>query len=331
MEENVMREPEEDDLDIFDSIEEILEDDTALTIISSRFDNWDSEKIRSIVKPLLNIFKKRGVEMFSGGDDIRAEALQGYMDTANSYAGIVHEFWPLLKTIYQYIKENKAAAGSLDDEDWNDMLFEEQTAPQMQQMPPQMQQQQQQAIDPNFIGPPPQQAYGAQNMQPQPVRQQDNGLTLESMLEKHMEKFGSKGMDDVVRDFEKLSKRDLGIEVADSVLPTQEAGQTGPVARGKEPELNNMTMKDMVARHQAKFGNEGMEKVGEEMKSAGLDTGDLDFTDESIQGETDDKDFVMDDEEEHLSTAFDENATKRARLDDMPRPGFDDDRDDYLD
>lgn len=330
----------QDDKDIFDAIRDVLDDDDSLSIISSRV-QMDNQKIRDLAEPILELLKLNGVQLFSGGDDIRAAGLQNKLDQVNAYAGMINKFLPVLKHIYKMLTENKES--QLNNDDWDDMMFDQQqniTPEQMQQQTQQRQQQQQMQqgqIDPDFLSHPGQE-YGAQNVSlPQSDRK---AINMKAMLEKHMSKFGRKGMNDVVREFEKIGKIDLGMDIDEST-PVQEAGQTGPIQQPAEPSIHNMTMKDMVAKHQAKFGGDNMEKVEAEMISAGLSTEGLDFSsngtgDRAQVSESRDSDYVMDNDDEDMDDAFDtvsQPHTKRARLNDVGNASAfsDDDRDDYLD
>jgi len=264
------------------------------------------------------------VEIFSAGDESRAARIESGFGVAASYASLVTEFLPLLQTIYGFMKEGKQVP-NLADEDWDDMMFEEHLPEE-----PQISQE----IDPNFVGPPPGQIYSGQSNVSQPPPQRKDGLTMESIMRNHMKKYGSTGLGKVKKELEKDGLT-IDMEIKEDTSSADiyaRYDKQGPSS--DTPKLKNMTMKDLVERHQAQYGDEGMSKVMEEMDRAGLDNDGIEFEDE--EGETvaaaqevvhtdeteDQRQFFDDDDDADAKANFQdtrEMAKIRQKLSDMPQ------------
>jgi hypothetical protein len=327
-----------EDMDLFDNIEQILNDDIALGFISNRIDGMDNEKIREVANPFLQMFRSGGVEMFSAGNPDRAEKFKAGMDSLSSYVAIVRRFLPAFRVIYQFLSENRTTTGTLNDEEWDEMMSFDNESVEGPRTETQ--------VDPKIIDHPTEQrSYSGDGVNPS-VSASD-GMSLKSIFEHHMEKFGSKGMGKVISELEGKENISLGIRVKETlnVMPATEmsAGQNGPSSEPKG--IKNLKLSDMVEKHRQQFGEEGMDKVIEEMKSAELDTGGIENRLEASEACVDDeRDSLFDDDGDSsngimeaaavIKRESNNTAALRRRMDDMPRPSnmpnpFE--RDDYLD
>ena len=280
------------DEDIFDKLQQLLGNDMAMNFISNKFDGIDNSEIREVVEPLIGVLKTQGVEMFSAGDEVRAEALQKYVNNAGSYFGILQAFWPALKKLYDSFKSAKRKEKGLTDEDWNQMMYEDIIPEQYNNI--EQQNGQGQGIDPNFLAQQQQQAqtrnpnmqnFGSQQRQ---ATKQKTGLTIESMLKNHASKFGTDGMDKVVQDLQHVTKNELDFD--DEMYGYQRIdngmaqGQQRQKLQGQQRQqqhsddtedgFKDMTFQSMINEHYRKFGGreedmKGWNKIKEETQKLG--------------------------------------------------------------
>lgn len=228
------------DVDIFDAVNDIVNDDFALGLLSTKV-NMDKDKLRQIIVPFLGILKTQGVQMFSAGDDARAAKIQYGVDTLNSYASIVRAFFPIFKTLYQEIKSNKAADANLGDDDWDSMMLETPQPPQSAQPQPQPQK-----VGPDFISRPA--SYSAPGTERVSVSGPvSEGLTMEVILRRHMKKYGKTGMQEVLSEL-----KDEGMHI-DIEIPTSPEDPSAPKKEVRS--LKGLTLDKMIENHRAKFGD----------------------------------------------------------------------------
>ena len=295
-------------VDIFDAIEEIMNDPVALGFVSSKV-HMDNEQVKNIVSPFLGIMKTQGVQMFSAGDESRAAQIQGGLDTVNSYAAVVKTFWPLFKMIYENIRQGRKDT-TLADEDWDGMMFNEQPQPQAQ--PQQGGQPPQPKSGADFLKRPTPNAFSSTSNTPPPKKSGGN-TAMKAIIENHRKKYGDSGLDKVL-----VELKEKGIDVD---VEIKKEGAPAPSS------IKGMTMNDMVNKFHSKYGNDqgtgrdeaGWNKVKSEMESAGLSTGVEEVAtppQSQSRGDARELDFGQDEE---VPVKIEQPVQKKFRVDDMPR------------
>lgn len=214
--------------DLVDTLERIISNKDNIEFASNYIPGLDgigTDEIQAIISTVLDTLREDGVELFSAGDAGRATKIRSFMSSTGVYLKTIAKFVPIFHLTRTMLAARKVPDMDMTDDDWAAVSLTQPMAPaaapvQGQGSNPQ------QRIDPESLinmptpgqpGQPPNRQYSGYGSQPpgsqypqQQQQQQQGMLSWESLINNHMAKHGSQGMNKALAE---LRERNIDVNV----------------------------------------------------------------------------------------------------------------------